>query len=178
MWRSYVVMDKAIGERDIAGGLFREAVQTTIGLKMRLMDGKQGAAQERQRPDDTGIATACGIFPQAGILAPMETVFYACPMVAHVLEPSFGRMTLDGAVGDIVSGDVERLAIARADMADPQCAARMGIVHLHRFDGGDGYSPCFAPAMSLLGQGKKGVAAVFRARRALRAGWFPLTCKR
>ena len=171
-------MDKAIGERDITGDLFRKAVQPIICFKMRLMNGNQGAAQERQRPDDTGMATSSGIFPQAGILAPMETIFYACPMVAHVLEPAFGRMTLGGAVGDIVSGDVERLAITRADMVDSQCAARMGIVHLHGFDGGDGYSPCFAPAMSLLGQGKKGEAAVFRARQALRAGWFPLTCKR
>jgi hypothetical protein len=157
-------MDKAIGEGDIAGDLFREAVQTAIFFEMGLMDGKQGAAQQGQRADEIGIAAAGGVFAQAGVLAPVVTVFHAGPMVAHVLEPAFRRMGLRRAVADIVAGDLEELAIAEAGVMYPQRAARMGEIHLHRFGGGGGDPPRFAPAVGLLGQGKKGAAAVLRAR--------------
>lgn len=56
MWRSKGVIDKTIGERDAAGDLFREAVQPAIGFKVRLVDGKQGAAFRPLRPFPNSVS--------------------------------------------------------------------------------------------------------------------------
>ena len=92
----------ATGERDVAGDLIREAVQSAAFFEMGLMDGKPGAAQQSQGPDEIGI------------------------MVAHVLEPAFRRMGLRGPVADMVAGDVEGLAVAEAGMVNPPAQRAWG----------------------------------------------------
>lgn len=145
---------------------------------MRLVDGEQRVTQQRQRTHDVGISAAGSVFAQAGILAPMKTIFHARPMVAHVLEPLFRRMSVSGAVANVVTGFVERLTLASTGMVDAQRTTGVREVHFQRLDGDGRDAPRFPSTMSLPVQVKKGEEAVLRARWALIVGWLPLTCNK
>jgi len=52
---------------------------------MLLVEVKYDVAQEDQRADEIGIATAGFILEQAGVLAPMVADFHAGPVIADRL---------------------------------------------------------------------------------------------
>ena len=142
------------------------------------MDGEEGISQQRQRADQIGIAATRSILAQAGILAPVQAVFHARPMITDILNPLCGRLAGCGTVADVVAGFIKRLALACSKVPDGQRATGVGEIDLQGFDGHDLDAPGFLPPMTFLVYVKKGVGAVFCARCAWIVGWLPLTWSR
>jgi hypothetical protein len=146
---------------------------------MGLVNGEERIAQQGQGADQIGVSTARVIFTQARILAPMEPDFDSCPVIANVLEPFLERMSGRGPIADVVAGFVEWLTVASAGMVDPQRTTCVGEIDFHRLNSAAADSPDLVASMPLVRYvGKRGVAAVRRARRALSLGWLPLTCSK
>ena len=92
-------------------------------------------------------------------------------MVTDPLEPLFQRMGIGGAITDVIAGFLERLSVTGTGVKHAQSATSMGEVNFQRFDGYPSDAPGFAAAMSFgMHVGKRGVAAVRRASRALMVG--------
>jgi len=138
---------------------------------MRLMDGEERIAQQGQGPDQIGIPAAGVVFAQAGVLAPMQSVFHTCPVVAHVLQPFGKGVGLVRPIADVIARFLEGLAVAGAAVMDSQRAARVREVYVERFDGDTADAPGLMPSMSVgMHVEKRGTAAVRRARLALMVG--------
>ena len=142
------------------------------------MDGEEGVTQQGQGADEIGVAAAGVVFAQAGVLAPVETVFDTGPVVAHEGYPLLRGMSLIDAITDVVSLFIERLTVTEPEVVDTHSTSGMGEVHFHGVDSGYSDPPGFMAAVSFLGDVKKGEAAVRLARRTLMVGWFPLTWSR
>jgi hypothetical protein len=146
---------------------------------MGLMNGEEGVAHQSEGPDQISVSTPRVIFAQARIFAPMEPVFDASPVIANVLEPLLERMGVVRPIADVITDVVEGLAVTGPSVVDPQRTASMGKVDFHRLNSTASDSPRLVASMPFAGYvGKRGVAAVRRARRALIVGWLPLTCSR
>ena len=142
------------------------------------MDSEEGVTQQGQGTDEIGITAAGMVFAEAGVLAPVETVFDTSPVVANAADPLFWGMGLIDAITDVVAIFIERLTVTESEVVDAQGTTGMGEVHFHRLDSGYPDTPGFMAAVPFLGDVKKGEAAVRLARRALMVGWLPLTWRR
>lgn len=118
------------------------------------------------------------VFTKASVLAPVEAVFDASPMVAHEAYPSRGGMGVIEAITDVVALFIEGLTVTESKMVEAQSAPCMGEVDFQGLDGRYPDAPGFEASVSLLEDVKKGEAAVRLARRALMVGWLPLTWRR
>lgn len=135
------------------------------------MNGEQRVAQQSQRPDKIRIAATGVVFTEAGIFAPVQSVFDSGPMVAHVLQPFGKGVGLVPPIADVIARFVEGLAVAGAVVMDPQRAARVREVHVERFDGDAADAPGLMASVALgMHVEKRGTAAVRRARLALMMG--------
>ena len=138
---------------------------------VRLVNSEQGATEQGQCADDVGITAAGVVFSEASVFAPVMSVFDSGPVISDVLHPLFERMGLFGTIADVVARFVERLAEASPVVLDTQSAARMREVHLHGLDRDAADAPSFVASVPFVHDvGKKGVAAVRCARRALMVG--------
>jgi hypothetical protein len=155
-----------------------EAVQAAIVFEVGLVDGEEGIAQQGQSANEIGIAATGVVLTQAGILAPMETVFDPCPVVSNKAYPLLGCMRVIQTVADVIAFFIESDALAGTEVMDFKGASRMGEVDLHGFDGDYSDPPRFVAAVSFVEDVKKGEAAVRSANRALMVGWLPLTWRR
>lgn len=142
------------------------------------MDGEESIAQQGQGADEIGIAASGVVFAEAGVLAPVEAVFDASPMVADEAYPLCGGMGLIEAIADVVALFIEGLTVAESKVVEAQSTTGMGEVHFHGLDGRYPDTPGFESAVPFLGDVKKGAEAVRLARRALMVGWLPLTWRR
>ena len=142
------------------------------------MNGEEGIAQQSQRADQIGITATRSVLVQAGILAPVQAIFHARPMITDILNPLRRRPGGRGTVADVVAGFIKRVALARSKMPDGQRTTGVREIYLQRFDGHDLDAPGFLPPMTFLVYVKKGVGAVFCARCAWIVGWLPLTWSR
>jgi hypothetical protein len=111
------------------------------------------------------------IFPQAGVLTPVESIFDACPVISDMLKPAVEGGSLRKPVGQVISVFRKGLSLTGAGVADTQRAAGMREVQLGRFDIDAANSPRFMATMGFADDlRKKGEAAVRCTRRALRVG--------
>ena len=94
------------------------------------MDGEKGVAQQSQRTDQIGIAATRSILAQAGILAPVQAVFHARPMITDILNPLRRRSGGRGTVADVVAGFIEQFALAYSKVPDGQRATGVGEIDL------------------------------------------------
>ena len=94
------------------------------------MNGKEGIAQQSQRADQIGITATRSILAQAGILAPVQAIFHARPMITDILNPLRGRAGGRGTVADVVAGFIERFALAYSKVPDGQRATGVGEIDL------------------------------------------------
>lgn len=59
-----------------------------MAIEFGLDDGQQGVAQERQRSDDVGCATASFVLQPASVTPPVISVFASGPVPSHQLQPT------------------------------------------------------------------------------------------
>lgn len=142
------------------------------------MDGEERIAEKRQSANEIGVSATRMIFPQTGILAPMEPVFDSGPVVPDRPDPLFGSQGIVLPVADVIPIFLEGHSPAVADMQDVQSTTSMWEVDFQGFDRGYSDAPAFDASMPFLENVKKGEAAVRRAKRALMVGWLPLTWRR
>lgn len=136
-----------------------------------LVDTEEGVAQERKGADQVRVPTPRVVFPQAGVLAPVEPVLDSGPMVANSLEPLFQGMSVGRSIADVVTEFFERLAVAGAPVPNTQGTAGMREIDFQGFDADASDAPRFAATVSFsMNVGKRGVAAVRWAKRLLMVG--------